>query len=107
MGIMICETHGQTGIGLVSPVLRTACIDNHRVERDQIVAVHVTMLDDDPPEIFWLDSSAAARLAVPADRMLDLDDDKVDTLFAGLEPVCWRCFDDWLRLNGVDTSPPP
>jgi hypothetical protein len=108
MGIMICETHSQTGIGLVSPVLRGACRENRRIPRDQIVAVHVTIHDDDPPEMaetFWLDSSTAARLAVPVDRMLDLDDAKIDALFPGLEPVCGTCFSDWLRLNGVDTSP--
>ena len=110
MGITICEIHGQSGIGLVSPVLRSACIENRRISRDRIVAVHVTIHDDDPPEMaetFWLDSSTAARPAVPMDRMLDLDDVKVDALFAGLQPVCGSCFDDWLRLNGVDTSSSP
>ena len=107
MGITICETHGQTGTGLVSPVLRAACRENGRISRDQIVAVHLAIDDDDTLETawtLWLDSSTAARLAVPVDRMLDLDDVKVEALFAGLEPVCWGCFDDWLRLNGVDTS---
>ena len=110
MGITICQTHGLSFLALVSPMLQSACIENRRISRDQIVAVHVTIHDDDPPEMaetFWLDSSTAARLAVPVDRMLDLDDVKVDALFAaGLEPVCWGCFRDWLRLNGVDTSPP-
>jgi len=91
-------------------MLRSACSEDRRISRDQIVAVRVTIHDDEPPEMaetFWLDSSTAARLAVPADRMLDLDDVKIDALLASLKPVCWRCFDDWLRLNGVDPLSSP
>jgi hypothetical protein len=105
MGIAICETHGQTGIGLVSPVLRAACRENRRIPRDRIVAVRFSILDEYPPSVAWVDSDAAARLDVPVGRTLELDD--IETLDVDLEPVCGECFGDWLRLNGVDTSASP
>jgi hypothetical protein len=105
MGITICETHGENGIGLVSPMLQSASRENRRIPRNQIVAVRFSLLDEYPPSIAWLDSDTAARLEVPVDRTLELED--VEALDVDLEPVCGKCFDDWLRFNGVDTSPSP
>jgi hypothetical protein len=105
MGIITCETHGQGGADLVSPMLRTACIEHRRVPPDQIVAVRFSVLDEYPPSIAWFDRDAAVRLNLPAERALALDD--LDANDFDLEPVCGRCFGDWLRLNGVDPSPSP
>jgi hypothetical protein len=105
MGVITCETHGQGGVGLVSPTLRTACIENRRVSPDQIIAVRFSMFDEYPPSIAWLDHDAAARLKLPAERTLALDE--CDASDFNLEPVCGKCLGAWLRFNGVDPSPSP
>ncbi|HZF35842.1 MAG TPA: hypothetical protein VE914_18755 [Candidatus Angelobacter sp.] len=107
MGITICQTHGQSFLALVSPMLQSACIESRRISRDQIVAVCFSIFDDDEPEIAWLDSDTAARLEVPVDRTLEWDEVEKTQPLVDLEPVCGNCFDDWLRLNGIDTSPRP
>jgi hypothetical protein len=83
-------------------MLRSACIENRRVPRDQIVAARFSILDHYPPVIAWFDCDSAARFEIPVDRTLELDD--LDSCDFGLEPVCGKCFRDWLRSNGVDTS---
>ena len=81
-------------------MLRSACIENRQVPRDQIIAIRYDLFDDDPPEVVWLDSDTVARLELPTDRTLELDD--IEAIDCNLEPICGNCFDDWLQLNGID-----
>lgn len=102
MGIIICATHGQQGLALVSPALRSAFLANRRVPGDYIVAVRFSIMDEYPPSMRWLDSETVERLGIPRDRTLTLDD--LDSIQPDVEPVCGTCFGEWLRLNDVQVS---
>ncbi|HZF35094.1 MAG TPA: hypothetical protein VE914_14960 [Candidatus Angelobacter sp.] len=100
MGVLICETHGQQFIRLVSPALRSASIEHRSFSRSDLCKVRHVYFDGEKETWFWCDRDATRRFAIPLER--PLSEDEYWGLPLPLEPVCPRCFDEWLKKNTID-----
>ena len=101
MGIIICNIHGDSFITLVTPAVEESFLRGERFDSDKFCAVRHTVLadDDDDDDVCecWSDKGTVDKFQVPIDRTISLEDANFIEFFQLLQPVCYKCFDDWLK----------
>ena len=107
MGLVPCDVHGQCPIDLVSPKLRAMCLRRRRIGAEELHLVRYHWVPDLPNDmalqICFCDREFAERFGYPLGRTLTEEEvERHEPVLGLLEPVCAKCFQEWLKENDID-----
>jgi hypothetical protein len=98
MVMVICNIHGNSFVTLVTPAVEESFLGGERFDPDKVCAVrHTVLADDDHVCECWTERVTVDKFQIPIDRAIALDDANFIEFFRLLQPVCYKCFDDWLK----------
>ena len=100
MVMVICNIHGNSFCTEVTPAVEESFLGGERFDPDRFCAVRYTVLaDDDDDDVCecWTERVTVDKFQIPIDRTISLEDANFIEFFQLLQPVCYKCFDDWLK----------
>jgi hypothetical protein len=98
MVMVICNIHGNSLATLVTPAVEESLLGGGGFDPDKFCAVrHTVLADDDDVCECWSDRVTVDKFQIPIDRTISLEDATFIEFFQLLQPVCCKCFDDWLE----------
>lgn len=99
MTVIICEIHGATGATLISPDILADFLNQKQSFLEEYHQIKVSLFEDVNAATYcWLSSDEIKQVGIPTGKILSWDEFSSYKELS-LEPVCGKCFKNWINRN--------